>query len=64
MKLNDIAQALTICCTTSQIADIISSLLSCDDDSRLTDDQADAGCELFHALCELSPEAAELSQTN
>ena len=64
MKLNDIAKVLATRCSTELLSEILTALLTCDTDDRLTDAQYEAGRDLFEALCELSPEAAELSMTN
>ena len=64
MKLQDIAKVLATRCSTELLSEILTALLTCDTDDRLTDTQFNAGRDLFEALCELSPEAAELSMTN
>ena len=64
MKLQDIATALATRCSTELLSEILIALLTCDTDDRLTDAQYEAGRDLFECLFELSPEAAELSQTN
>ena len=62
--MNDIAKALATRCSTELLSEILTALLTCDTDDKLTDAEFEAGRYLFEVLCELSPEAAELSQTN
>jgi len=55
MPINHVAFAIAKLCPEKTVAELLVCLLSCDQDERLTDDEADAGESLFDALCDIVP---------
>lgn len=56
------ARALAVTIQSNEkIAEILDCLLCCEDDEKLTDNEAAAGQLLFESLCELRPDAVELA---
>jgi hypothetical protein len=60
---SEYAAALVANLPVDTLATVIACLLSCDDSPELSDREADAGCELFEALCHQSPEAMVIAQS-
>lgn len=61
MKLADVITVLKVTLPVQVAADVLNCLVSCEDDERLTDEQAMAGQLLFDGLCHARPDAVEVA---